>query len=327
MQTQAPSPGVFPAGATGMTADGLVSGVTWSAVLAGAAAAAALSFVLLILGFGLGLSAVSPWSYNDAAIGTSTIVWIGFMQLASAGVGGYIAGRLRVKWASVHNDEVYFRDTAHGMLAWAVATLLTAALMAGAMRSVIGGAVDAGAGVAAIAASAAPAAVTALAPRAAATGATANATGAASGTNSGASSGANPSGSYFSDLLLRSDSAGPDTDNGELRGEVGRILLNDLRAGSLPVEDREYLAGLVAKRTGLAQPDAERRVDDIYARMSKAAADAKARAKVAADQARKAAAWSALWMFVALLIGAFFASLCATFGGRQRDRAVLLDRA
>ncbi|NRR28973.1 hypothetical protein HSX11_02135 [Oxalobacteraceae bacterium] len=286
--------------------DGHTSGVSWGAVLAGAAAAAALSFVLLMLGFGLGLSAVSPWSYNSAPIGKSTILWITFMQLASAGIGGYIAGRLRVKWASVHTDEVYFRDTAHGLLAWAVATLLTAALLAGAVRSVLGGAIDAASGAATVAATVAPAAANAINPR-------------------GAGPAAN-GGNYYTDMLLRGDGTLPEADNGALRAEAGRILATDLANGALGNDDRQYLATLVARRTGLTPPEAERRVNEVYARMSKAAADAKAVAQQAADDARKAAAASALWMFVALLIGAFVASLCATFGGRQRDSSPLAIR-
>ena len=280
--------------------DGHSSGVSWGAIFAGAATAAALSFVLLILGFGLGLSAVSPWSYNDAPVARATILWITFMELASAGIGGYIAGRLRVKWASVHTDEVYFRDTAHGLLAWAVATLLMAALMAGATKSAIGGAAAAGA----------PAAA-AMAGRGASTGNGAGST----------------SGSYYSDMLLRSDTATPDTDNGAMRAEVERIFLTDLRAGALAPDDRQYLAGMVAKRSGLNQADAERRVDDVYARLGKATADAKAAAKDYAERARKAAAMSALWMFVALMVGAFVASLCATLGGRRRDSSIVIQRA
>lgn len=263
------------------------SGVSWGAVIAGAAASAALSFILLILGFGLGLSAVSPWSYNDVAIGKSTIIWLAFMQLASAGIGGYMAGRLRVKWVSVHTDEVYFRDTAHGLLAWAVATLLTAALLAGAVRAVFSGAIDAGAG--------------------------------AASTMSGNIGSNNNSSSYFADMLLRSDTAAPEADNGALSREVAKIFVTDLATGSLAADDRQYLSRVVSKRTGLAPTEADRRVDDVYMRLSKATAQAKAELKQAADKARKAAAYSALWMFVALLIGAFFASLCATFGGRQRD--------
>lgn len=100
--------------------DANASGVSWAAIVAGAVAAAALSFILIILGFGLGLSAVSPWSNNGASattIGVSTIIWIAFTQIVASGLGGYLAGRLRVKWSNLHGDEVYFRDTAHGFFA------------------------------------------------------------------------------------------------------------------------------------------------------------------------------------------------------------------
>src|SRR5690242_19838439 len=93
------------------------SAVSWGAILAGAAAAAALSLILLILGTGLGLASVSPWAHNSVSaetFGVATILWVTFTQLAAAGLGGYLAGRLRTKWVAVHSDEVYFRDTAHG---------------------------------------------------------------------------------------------------------------------------------------------------------------------------------------------------------------------
>ncbi len=299
MQTQSAGTAVY-MGAEGGVADAHVSGVSWGAVFAGAAAAAALSMILLILGVGLGLSSVSPWSYNVSAIGTSTIVWIAFVQLAASGVGGYLAGRLRIKWASVHTHEVYFRDTAHGMLTWAVASLITATLLAGAVRAILSGAIDLGAGAGAAVAPMVAAATVSAAP------------------NNTSDSTANPI-DYFSDMLLRSDQAPADANSGAMRSEVSKIFVTDLRAGRLTPEDRDYLARTIVKRTGMNQTDAERRVDDIYARVTKASADTQAAAKEAAETARKAAAHSALWMFVALLIGAFVASLAATFGGRQRD--------
>ena len=293
-------------------------GVSWGAVLAGAAAAAALSFILLILGVGLGLSSVSPWSFNATAIGVSTIVWLAFMQLAASGIGGYLAGRLRVKWSSIHTDEVHFRDTAHGLLAWAVATMITVAVLAGGTRAVLSGAIDAGSGVAA-----------AVSPVAAAGAG-------AAGARAGEGGGANPL-DYFSDMLLRAAPApaaatgmpapavtDPGVTVADQRTEIGKIFATSLSTGSLAADDRAYLGQVVAKRTGLTQAEAEARVDAVYGRAAKAAADAKAKAQQAADTARKAGAHTALWMFVALLLGAFVASLAATFGGRQRDHERVL---
>ena len=279
------------------------SGVSWGAIFAGAVAAAALSLVLYLLGSGLGFAAASPWSDNSGvALGISAILWLTFTQLAASAVGGYLAGRLRVKWASVRTDEVYFRDTAHGMLAWAVATLLTAAFFGGLMGKMAGTAVDAGTGVA----------KAAIASGAAATAAVAN-----NDSGNGNSAGTNPL-DYFSDMMLRSEKPGT-VDDANLRRETVRILANSVPNGSLATEDRAYLATRIAERTGLDRVTAERRVDDVYARSAAAAAKAKATAKEAADKARKAAAGTALWLTVALFIGAFVASWCATIGGRLRD--------
>ena len=110
----------------------LASAVSWAAIEAGAAAAASLSLILLILGVGLGLSSVSPWARDGisaGAFGVSTILWLTLTQLFAAAMGGYLAGRLRTRWTEVHTDEIYFRNTAHGFVAWAVATLATAALL------------------------------------------------------------------------------------------------------------------------------------------------------------------------------------------------------
>jgi hypothetical protein len=117
------------------------SAVSWAAIFAGAIAAAALSLILLVLGIGLGLTVVSPWTApvpSETAMSWQTIGWITFTAFAASALGGYIAGRLRVRWPSTQLDEVYFRDTAHGFLAWAVATLLTAAVLTGAIGGILG---------------------------------------------------------------------------------------------------------------------------------------------------------------------------------------------
>ena len=294
------SDGFYPA----MDESTTLSGVSWGAIFAGAAAAAALSLILVLLGFGLGFSAVSPWANEGVSakgLGISTIVWLAFTQIVASGLGGYIAGRLRVKWAYMHGDEVYFRDTAHGFLAWCVATLVTATLVAGSVSSLVGGGVQAGANMVGGAASAATQAV-----------------GTAAGNTQGDEYG------YFVDSLFRDDRPVAVSDDAA-RGTVTRIFVRSLNKGELAAEDRTYLAQLVAQRTNLTQADAERRVDEVYARTQKAVADAKLAAQQAADTAAKVAAWTTLWMFVALLAGAFFASLAATFGGRRRDAVVYLE--
>lgn len=274
-------------------------GVSWGAILAGAAAAAALSLILLVLGAGLGFSAASPWTATRetaAIVGSAALGWLAFTQLVASSVGGYLAGRLRIRWVNVHEDEVWFRDTAHGLLAWAVATLTAAAILGSAVTGLLSGAAQVGGEVVK-----------------AATTTTGGAAGAA----------ANRDGTqtqYFVDTLFRSDAAPPaDANDAPLRAEALRIFANDMRAGTMGPEDVRYLGQGVARRTGLPPADAEKRVADAFNQANKTLVNAQIAAKQAADDARKAAAYSALWMFVALLAGAFFASLAALVGGRQRD--------
>jgi hypothetical protein len=117
------------------------SAVSWAAVIAGAFVTAALSLSLLALGTGIGLSSISPWSNVGASASTvskAAIIWLIVVQIVASALGGYLAGRLRTKWVNVHTDEVYFRDTAHGFLVWAVG-LMAAAFLASAASSLVGG--------------------------------------------------------------------------------------------------------------------------------------------------------------------------------------------
>jgi hypothetical protein len=298
----------------GTTEESSRSAVSWGAVIGGAFVAAALALALTMLGVGLGLSSISPWSGAGATaqtIGVSAIIWLIVTQAIAAGLGGYLAGRLRTKWTSVHGDEVYFRDTAHGFLVWCVGVVITVAFLASAASSIVG--------------------TTAKVAGAAGTGALAAVPSGTADTSEGAIGASRqlPGGqvglattsAYLADSMFRNERAGPDSTR-DLRPEVERILNQALRKGTLPVADRTYAAQVIAERTGMSQTDAELRVDAVYAQAKSAAADAELAARTAADEARRAAAKTSLWVFVALLIGAFCASLAATFGGRQRDKVV-----
>jgi hypothetical protein len=287
-------------------------GVCWAAIFAGAAGAAVLSLVLLLLGSGIGFSAVSPWNnqgVSAATVAVSTIIWMTVVQILASVLGGYLAGRLRTKWLSLHSHETYFRDTAHGFLAWAVATLVTASLLSSAVGSIAGGGLKAGAAVAGSAATIAGAGAAGVA-----------------GSTASNSAGNDPL-SYFTDSLFRPGSgqtpASPNAGNPpNPSAEVGRILAVGLKNGSLSTTDSQYLAQLVAQRTGLAADDAQKRVNDTFAQAQQNIQEAKTQAQAAADAARKTSAALALWLVVSLLLGAFVASWAATFGGRLRDGLV-----
>lgn len=347
------------------------SAVSWAAILAGAAGAAALSLLLIILGTGLGFSAVSPWrmeGISATTFGVAAILWLSFTQLAASGIGGYLAGRLRTKWMDVHTDEVYFRDTAHGFLTWAIASLLTAVILTSVMSS-IGSGVRAGAEVVGKAAGAAAGTAAGSTAMMTARGADADEQGNSLGyfidslfrVNSSSSADnttpqANPT---LQDPLVEQttpqanepapqilagreappvntvvpdttpDRASPAVNSKSNQqsyesmqrptAEVTRIFARALYAGSLPQEDQSYIARLIAQRTDLSQQDAEQRVSEGFERVHTMLKNAETTAREAADEARKASAYAALWMTVALLLGAFVASLMAVFGGRQRD--------
>jgi hypothetical protein len=247
--------------------------------------AAALSLTLLALGTGIGLSAVSPWATAGASastIGWTAISWLVLMQLIASSVGGYLAGRLRTKWVNVHTHEVYFRDTAHGFLVWAVGLVMTAAFLTSAATSMIGGA------------------------------ARASATAVEASGQAQSRDGVGPN-AYVVDTLLRTSASRSERDNASVRGEIGLIFANGIREGSLAPADKSYLVQVVAAKTGMSEPDAAKRVDDAFVQ-----------AQQAADSARKAVAHSMYWTFLALLIGAFCASVAATIGGRERDRVMVV---
>ena len=109
--------------------DNGVSALSWSAVIGGTVAAIAVTLTLLALGSAFGLATISPWPGLGAKPSSFTIgagIWLIVTQWLSAALGGYLAGRLRVRWTSLHTDEVFFRDTAHGFLTWATATVIMA---------------------------------------------------------------------------------------------------------------------------------------------------------------------------------------------------------
>ena len=280
--------------------------VSWAAIFAGAAAAAALSLILLLLGTGLGLSSMSPWANEGTsgkALGIGTGVWLILIHLLASGLGGYIAGRMRTKWVSLRADEVVYRDTAHGFLTWAVATLLTAAVLTSSVTAIVSGGVQAGAKVVGGAAGTATTAAAAAAPNVA---------------EKSSQDGSGPM-DYFTDSMFRSPKNAKPASPEQATAEVGRIFANGLKAGKLPEEDARYAAQLVAQRTGISQQEAEKRVNETFNQAQAKIKEAETKAREAADAARKASAAAAFFLFICLLIGAFVASYAGIVGGRHRD--------
>jgi hypothetical protein len=263
--------------------------VYWGPVIAGALTAAALASVLhaFAAAVGLAVSSTAP-TWRDASIALWILsgVYLVFVALVAYGVGGYVAGLLRERYGSATAgptpvttntaalvvDEVELRDGLHGLLVWALATLLTVILLV----------------------LAASASTRLAAPSAGAAG-------------PGASVAGENIIAFDLDRLLRGDRRQGD-DVTQTRAEAARILLTSSSHSGVAAEDRAYLIRLVSARTGLGQPEAERRTD---------AAIVSAKENIA--RARRSTVILAFMAGAAAILGAAAAWFAAVAGGEQRD--------
>jgi hypothetical protein len=249
--------------------------IHWGAIIAGAIAATALSFILVSFAISLGLGVMSSeptWRDASVALWVLTGLYLMLQALAGFALGGYVAGRLRERWGhSTTADEIEFRDGVHGALTWAVAVVLgalTAAATSGAIAS-------------------------RLAP-------TASAWNTAPGAESLVA--------YDLDRLFRGDRRPEGADLSYPRAEAGRILLKSSGHTGITPDDRTHLVRIVAARTGLAAPEAERRVDDVVARSHEGI-----------RKARRSGVIVGFMTAAALLLGAAASWFAACIGGRHRD--------
>jgi hypothetical protein len=254
------------------TSDRPVTTVSWAAIVAGAIVAAAVSVLLLALGSGFGLASVSPWAGGASPVTFTvmTAIWLIIMQWIASGIGGYITGRLRNRWIGTHEHEVFFRDTAHGFLSWALATVLTAALFSSAAILAAG----AGAHVAA-----APTAE----PQAAV--------------------------AYDVDSLFRSAHPDTTPAAADVHAEAGRILAFGIATGGLPSTDRVYLDQLIVTETGASPLEADQRIGVVTDREQAAVAQAKDAADKARKAAAAFAIFTGLSMLIGALIACVAAAL------------------
>lgn len=258
--------------------------VSWGAILAGAFTAAAVTLIVVAFGVGAGLAVVSPWS--GEGISATTASWAAGLFLVVVAMiastfGGYITGRLRPEWDDVNVHERFFRDTAHGFVAWAFATVLTVTVLGGAGTHLLAAA----------------------------------STGAIPAAGAGAAQLGGNNGAVYVDRLLRGsqtnsqNTTSSPSDQFATRAELLRIIGPVTRkGGDVSADDRAYAARVIAARTGISQSEAEQRVNQTIAQ-----------AKDAADKARSVALKFSLWIAISLLAGAFSASLAAAEGGKLRN--------
>jgi hypothetical protein len=256
--------------------------LSWSAAIAGAVTATAIGFILLALGTGIGLAVASPYG-STPTIGTMTVagaVWLVLTQSIAFAAGGYVSARLRVRKDDASATETRFADGANGFMAWAIGALAIALVVAIVSATSIAGAARAG-------------------------------TGALSQLSQQTSS---DQFGYFVDSLLRTPQGRQTGTSDQDRAQVTRILATAIRDGRLSEEDKTYLAGLVAARSGVSQDEAQNRVQYV-------ANQARDTLKQVADTARHAAEYVAFWTFMSLLFGAVAATLGGLLGGELRDES------
>ena len=260
----------------------------WGPVIAGAIGAAAISFVLLTFGSALGLSAISPYPYRGLSAPTFLVVatlYIALVQVCSYAAGGYLAGRMRSPWADGAESERHFRDGAHGFAVWALGLVISAAVVASGVSGAAKTAIEA------------TSAVTA---------------------GASTSSAANPA-QYAADFLLRPSANAPadaaQSEGGVDPASLTRVFTRSLASGALSDEDRGYLGLVVARQTGMSQPDAEKRVDAAFTEAKKT----EQKARDVANEARKKTALAGFLAAATFAIACAAACLAAGLGGRDRD--------
>jgi hypothetical protein len=284
----------------------------WGPVILGALGATAISVVLLTFGAALGLTVVSPYPYAGlSAKGLAVLAgtYVALVTVASFGAGGYLAGRLRMPWATSDEVESHFRDGSHGFGVWALGVLLGAALAASGVGGILKAAVQTTTAVAA-----------------------AGTAGAASNPTVGAALNRlsmEPT-DFAVDRLLApapggaapapAGAAAPASSRADLAAPIARTFAANLANPQLNAPDRAYLVQLVMQQTGMPQADAEKRVDDAFSQLK--AAEQKARD--AAEHARKVALIAAFLAAATLAIGCAAACAAAGVGARHRDEKTLV---
>lgn len=321
----------------------------WGPVIAGALGAAAISLVFFTFGSAIGLSVVSPYPYAGLSLNTFIILaalFAALVQVGSFAAGGYLAGRMRTPWLGGAESERQFRDGTHGFAVWVVGILIGACIALSGAGSALKTAVQTTATLSAGAVAGGGAAMgpaiadrvsmqpsdmaidlllrpapgqMAAAPTPAPAPATAPAAPPAAGTaqpETATATDPRPAPGMNDGMRMEMRRI----PRGELQAPLTRVFTANLASGTMAPADRTYLAGIVARQTGLPQIEAEKRVDEAYA----AAKDAEAKARAAADKARKMGAIAAFLAAATLLIAAAAACAGAAVGGRHRDEQVVI---
>jgi len=267
----------------------MVHEISWGAVFAGAVMALVLQLILNMIGVGIGLGAVDVQARETPSASSLSLgagLWWVLSGVIAAGVGGYLAGRLSGKPSDT--TTAY-----HGLIAWAVATLIVVYLVSSAAASLFGGAFNT------------------------VSSAIGGAGKAAGGTVQTVVQAAAPTLDNMSDPFSRIEnqirSVAGSQDPSALR-DAATLAMRAVITGdaSQQATARDRAADALAKAQNISTDEAKARVSQFEKQYTDAVAQAKETARKAADTTASAVSRGALLGAVSLLLGA----VAAFFAGR-----------
>jgi hypothetical protein len=249
----------------------VICNVSWSGIIGGAVAAAALAFILhsFAAAVGLAVSSTAPtWRDSSISLVLLSGLYLVLVALASYAFGGYLAARIRSPVTAAAGADAEYRDGLHGILTWALATVLTGLMLL----------------------------ITAQAlPRLAAPSA---------GSTGPATSVAGENIIAFDlDRLFRGGDRRQQLDLERSRAEAARILLTVSSHEGMRADDRSELIRLVSFTTGLPPADADRRVTEVAAQAKRNIDRARRSAVILAFTAGAAALLGAAAAWFAAIAG------------------------
>lgn len=262
--------------------------VDWAAILAGTVIATAITLVLTGFGSAIGLSMASPFAgqgFSGTAIAVAIGLWVVWIAVTSLMAGSYVTGRMRRRVDDASAHEVNVRDGAHGLVVWALSALVGAVIAAISMA----GAARTGSEIARSGMSAAAIVV-------------GNTT------------------EYAIDALVRTETQAPAID-GNMREEIGRILVRAAADGQLSAQDRTYLTRTIAARAGVEPAEVEKRIN-VFSAEARLALE---HARAAAERARRIGIIVAFLTAASLAVAAAGAWWGASLGGKHRDENIDLS--
>ena len=261
--------------------------ISWGAVFAGAVIALVAQVILNMVGLGIGLSTVDPAGNGTPTAGSLSSgagIWFVISGILASAAGGWLAGRLSGKLA---NTTAY-----HGLIAWAVSTLVVVYLLSSAVGGIVSGASSAVSST---------------------LGGASNLIGGSVKTAAQAAAPSLPGKDNPFSTIESQVRSGTANDPEALKNAVVSAMRAAVTGDAAQQKDaQEKAAQALAKAQNIPVDQARTQVAQYVQQFNDATAKAKEQAKQAADAAARVGSQGALYGALALVLGA----LAAFFAGR-----------